>query len=269
MQAYVPYLHFFDHAPVAAGDFIYVSSDLRKLAYQAKKHREQFDPQLFLKALKQKITPEGTIIIPAFNYTLKHRDTFNIRHTPPITGTLPVEALKDEDFKRTPNPMHSFAVWGKWQQQIMALPNISSFGADSPFAMMQQSGCRLLGIDVDLQQSLTFAHYAEEMAAVSYRKHRTYEVSYTAADGSTSQAQFSIYAKKPGYVNQVNPLLPLFRQAGIIREFSVNQVPCFVLDLRASYELMMHDLLQQQARHMTYFSWQVWMRSLAKSILRK
>lgn len=261
------YRDFFKQLPISEGDFVYISSDLRKLIYQAKKQKASFDAQAFLSALKELVGPQGTIIIPAFNYNLADRSAFDIRHTQPITGMLSVEALKDPSFRRTRNPMHSFAVWGRWQPDLLALENRSSFGADSPFHFMQQHGCKLLGIDVDLQQSLTFAHYAEDMARVSYRKQKAYRVNYTDEQGQRSEKTFTIYAKKPGYVNQVNPLLQAFRQAGIIREFAMGQAPCFVLDLPASFDIMVKDLKDNKARNMTYFSWPVYFKSIIKSVL--
>ncbi|MBS1637015.1 MAG: AAC(3) family N-acetyltransferase [Bacteroidetes bacterium] len=247
---------------------VYLSSDIRKLAYQARKHKETFDPQAFLNALKQKLGPEGTILIPTFNYTLRNGDAFDPEHTAPITGTLSAEALRNEGFRRTKNPMHSFAVWGKGQAEILALENKSSFGIDSPFHWMYQHHALLLGIDVDLQQSLTFAHYAEEMSAVGYRRQKSYTIQYV-EQGKTGPATFHIFSKKPGYVNQVNPLLDEFRGAGIITEFTVNAVPCFVLDLHASAAIMKNDLERNKAAKMTYFSWNVFFRSIARSVLGK
>lgn len=270
MQEHVPLYHdLFKQLPISEGDFVYVSSDLRKLIYQAKKQKTNFNARGFLDALKQRVGAQGTMIIPTFNYNLESRSSFDIRHTQPITGSLSVEALKDPSFKRTRNPMHSFAVWGHWQQALLALDNKSSFGMDSPFHFMQQRGCKLLGIDVDLQQSLTFAHYAEEMAKVSYRKQKQYQVTYTNEQGQSSEKTFTIYAKKPGYVNEVNPLLGAFRKAGIIREFAMGQVPCFVLDLPGSFGIMMKDLKGNKARNMTYFNWSVYVKSIIKSLMRR
>lgn len=263
------YRDLLNQLPISEGDFVYVSSDLRKLIYQAKKQKINFSAQAFLDALKQCVGAQGTVIIPTFNYNLANKAKFDVRHTQPITGLLPVQALKDPSFKRTHNPMHSFAVWGHWQQTLLALDNKSSFGTDSPFHFMQQHGCKLLGIDVDLQQSLTFAHYTEEMAKVSYRKQKAYQVNYTNEQGQSSEKTFTIYAKKPGYVNEVNPLLPAFRNAGIIGEFTVAQVPCFVLDLPGSFRIMIKDLEDNKARNMTYFSWPVYIKSIVKSIVRR
>lgn len=268
MPAYRTYTEFFKELPISAGDVVYISSDLRKLVYQARKHKEQFDAQRFLNGLKERVGPEGTILIPAFNYDLKDNAAFDRQHTMPITGSLSVEALKDPSFARTVNPMHSFAVWGRHQAEILSLENSSSFGKDSPFEWLYTHHAKLIGIDVDLQQSLTYAHYAEEEARVAYRRQRWYTVTYTDG-GTTTQRRFSIYAKKPGYVNQVNPLYPDFKAAGLLTEHDVNKVPCFVLDLHGALAPMKKDLQDNKARKMTYFSWNVWARSIVRSMLGK
>lgn len=269
MKEYIPYQQFFQHFPIDRNEVIYVSSDLRKLIYQAKKHKEIFDLTSFLDGLKQKISENGTIIIPTFNYQIKSGDTFDVRKTMPITGTLSVEAMQDQSFKRTGNPMHSVAVWGKYQKEYLKLSNKSSFGTDSVFQLMYEQGAKLLAIDVDLQQSLTFAHYAEEAANVSYRYSKTYWVNYLDETGHLSKKEFSIFSKKPGYINQVNPLWNDFKQAGAVQELTINQVSCFVLDLRKAYDIMMADLKENHARKMTYFSWENYFKGIIKKMIGK
>jgi len=265
---YRTYTEFFKAFPIEAGDVVYISSDLRKLVYQARKHKEQFHAQRFLDGLKERVGPEGTILIPTFNHDLKDHAAFDRQRTVPITGSLSVEALKDPSFARTVNPMHSFAVWGRYRSELLQLENISSFGKDSPFEWLYTHRAKLIGIDVDLQQSLTYAHYAEEEAGVWYRRQRWYTVTYTDGD-TTTQRRFSIYAKKPGYVNQVNPLYPDLKAAGLLSEHEVNKIPCFILDLHGALALMKKDLLDNKAQKMTYFSWNVWARSIVRSMLGK
>lgn len=269
MKEYISYQQFFQHFPIDRNEVVYVSSDLRKLIYQAKKHKEIFDLTSFLDGLKQKISEDGTIIIPTFNYHIKSGDTFDVRKTMPITGTLSVEAIQDHTFKRTGNPMHSVAVWGKYQDLYLKQPNISSFGKDSCFQLMYEQGAKLLAIDVDLQQSLTFAHYAEEIAHVPYRYFKNYWINYIDNTGQASKREFTIFAKKPGYINQVNPLWNDFKLAGAAQELTINQISCFVLDLRKAYEIMMLDLKQNSAGKMTYFSWENYFKEIIKRMIGK
>jgi len=269
VNTHIHYTEFLAHCGIRPGSVLYISSDLKRLIYQAQKHKEKFQASLFLQSLRDYLGPEGTLLIPAFNYLLKDGDAFDRQNTIPITGALAVEAMKDKAFMRTVNPMHSFLVWGKDAEQLLQLPNRSSFGEDSVFHYLYTHQATMLAIDVNLQQSLTFAHYVEDSERVGYRKERSYQVSYKNEDGGADQTTWSIYAKKPGYINDVNPLYTDFKKAGILKDFMINGIPCFTLDLPASYAIMQHDLRENKGRKLIYFDAKNYIKDIVKSIIGK
>ena len=95
---------------VTKGDFIYLSSDIMALAFITKKNEGIFDANKIIDCFIDEITEEGTLVIPTFNFDFSNIGFYDIKKTKCTTGALGNVALERPDFKRTRNPMHSFAV---------------------------------------------------------------------------------------------------------------------------------------------------------------
>ena len=187
---------FVDKCRLNKGDLIYLSADVIRLALLAKKQHLRFDPTVFIRSVTQIIGTEGTLLIPAFNFDLKNEATFDIKKTIPATGILARSALNLPEFRRSYNALHSFLVCGKHQNEICNLKNKSSFADDSPFNFLFRNEGKMLIIDLDLQSSLTFAHYTEEKLKVQYRKWKQIPINYINEIGEKQRINFELYSKK-------------------------------------------------------------------------
>lgn len=107
----------------------------------------------------------GTLLFPTFNWDYCKGIPFNIGRTKCRTGALGAAALKRSDFERTQHPIYSFAVWGRDKAYLCGLRNTTSFGWDSPFAVVD----KMLAINVGAQHSLTFAHHVEQILEAPWR----------------------------------------------------------------------------------------------------
>ena len=164
---YISYLELPKHWGLASGDSVLLSSDIMQLTFTTIRNGERFDRDKFLEAILDTIGPEGTLLIPTFNWDFCHGETFDYKTTPCKTGTLGTIALKNPAFRRTQHPLYSFAVAGRDQQLLCAMQNTSSFGADSPFGYLERCHGKNVLIDLHYTDCFTFVHYMEEQCGVN------------------------------------------------------------------------------------------------------
>lgn len=159
---------------VKPGDSILVTSDILKFLINLKKNKIRFDLNDFIDLLLNKVGSKGNILFPTFNWDFCKGKNFNYISSKSMTGSLSKIALKRKDFKRSRNPIYSFAVAGKDQDLICSLKHKSCFGLDSPFGYLIKHKGKNLCIGMDYKDGFTFVHVAEELVGVNYRYHKKY-----------------------------------------------------------------------------------------------
>ncbi len=181
---YISYREIAAAAGVRPGDKLCLSSDILAIAFIAGENGEKFSADELLNSFQRQLTPRGTLLIPAFNFSFSDRGMYDYRKTPSLAGALGNAALKRNDFRRTAHPMHSFCVWGKDKELLCAMQNRDSFGKDSPFAYMHRENVIQIMLGTDYQRSMTFVHYVENMAHVPYRFYKQFTGIYVDGNGS-------------------------------------------------------------------------------------
>ena len=267
MEQYISYKRIADQFQIEDGDVIYLAADITKLANNVRKNGERFDPNLFLDSFIERVGKEGTILIPTFNYDLRKNSSFDIENTQPVTGVMAQYALKHSEFSRTFNALHSFAVFGKYKNELISLRNIDSFSEDSPFGFLYKHCAKMLIIDLDLQSSLTFAHFTEQSEKVKYRTYKKIPLKYRNQNGETERVVFKLFAKKAGYINDVNPLHGLLLGQGILRSKEINGSKLEQIDLCAAHKIMQKDIRENKAANMVYFNMKHWAKHVVKTAI--
>ena len=112
----------------------------------------QFDPNKIIDALIEKVSPDGTLMFPTFNWDFCEGKGFDYNSTLSKTGSLSSMVLKRKDFQRTKNPIYSFAVTGKDKDLICNLKHHSCFGLDSPFGYLIKNHGKNLFIGLNLDK---------------------------------------------------------------------------------------------------------------------
>ena len=132
---------------INTGETIFFTSNLTFLAYDAAISKEEFDENFILDTLIEKIGPKGTLILPVYNWDFCLGVPFDYKNTQSKTGHLGNQALKREDFKRTKNPIYSYAVWGKDKESKKDLATaqvISAAEKDLELKQIAQKTTRVL-----------------------------------------------------------------------------------------------------------------------------
>ena len=135
-DCFITYDKLIDSLPINRGDILDISSDLQKIFLRCRKNKEDFDPGYLLDSIKEKVGPEGTLMIRTWNWDFCRGATFDIRKSPSRAGALGNVALNRDDFKRTEHPLYSYCVWGHHVDALMELNDPSAFGEKSTFAFL-------------------------------------------------------------------------------------------------------------------------------------
>ena len=265
-QEYIPYQKIAGHLGIEHGTVLWLSADLTRLVFMAKRKEGAFDAMKFLESFMEQVGNEGTLAIPAFNFNLRDKDRYSRKRTLPITGALATEAMKSGKFLRTKNPLHSFLVWGKESRTLCNLGNKSSFGADSPFAFFHDYHGKMVIIGTSVSNAFTFVHYLEELHKVNYRKYRKINIFH---EDDLCWEEFLLYAKKPGWTMEMTGLQDLLISSGIAEQTIINGIPSFKVDLAASFPVIREDITMNHARNLARFSTKLYLRDAVKANLER
>ena len=252
---------------VAPGDRVLLTADVTRVAWLFRRSGVKGVPAMLLDAFLDRVGADGAIVVPTFNYDLRSGEEFDIHRSPTITGALGQAALEHPAFVRTGNPLHSFAVAGCAQQAFVNAESGTSFGEDTPFALLRSEGFALVGIDMHLNHAMSYFHHVEELERVPYRRWRERVIRYTDTQGLTSLRTFKIYAKRWGYENELSRLIPLLSVAGAMVSGHLDRVSFLHVDLRKAHEVIAEDIRTNEARSIVRFTWKNWLRDCYHTIL--
>jgi aminoglycoside 3-N-acetyltransferase len=254
---YVPFQEWVEYLDIHEGDILLVSSDIQRAALAAFRNKENFSPDLLIESLQKKLTSEGTLMFPTFNWDFCKGLRFDYRGTPCMTGALGRAALGRNDFRRSLHPIYSFAVWGRDRDCVCEMRNIGSFGEDSPFAYLHEKGKSLM-IDVSMRNSFTFAHYVEERLAVPYRYMKTFTALYRGPDGCEGSRSYSMYVRylEKNVVTLIYPIGEDMVKTGKLKRKTINDIPFSTLIFADFYEAAEKDILENHARKLCRYDGQ-------------
>jgi len=177
-------------------DFVFLVSDITRLMFYFKKKNINFNIDFFLETILEVIGPEGTLVLPTYNWDFCKGIKFDYNKTQSVTGVLGKVALKRDDFIRTTNPIYSFAVAGKEKDKLYNLKHSSCFGKDSPFSFFHYKNVKYLSIGVDYKfLGFTPVHYVEEKVGVSYRYFKNFKGKYIDKNGNEKDVNYKFYVK--------------------------------------------------------------------------
>jgi aminoglycoside 3-N-acetyltransferase len=157
--------------------------------------RHECAPNDVLLALLKALGPEGTLLLPLFNFDFTKGTPFDMSKTPSHMGALTEAGRHWPGAVRTGHPVYSFVAIGAKASAFKNVANRSGYGHDSPFAMLRKMNGIVGVLDLPDQDSMTFIHHVEEMLDVPYRYHKDFSGRYIDADGAASVRTFSIFVR--------------------------------------------------------------------------
>jgi len=142
------------------------------------------------------IGPEGTLIIPAFNFKFCIGEKFSIKNTKSEMGVLSETFRNISEKNRTWHPVYSFSLHGKIPYDQLEKKNYSAYGKKSLFNWLLENEGKISILDLPDQNSMTFYHFVEEYHNVNWRFHKNFYGEYEDFDNNISKINASIFVRK-------------------------------------------------------------------------
>jgi aminoglycoside 3-N-acetyltransferase len=153
---------------VQPGDRLLVHSAVQFLG---KPKNEPTSPAvwMYLAAIQDVLGGDGTLAVPAFNFSFARGEPFDSRSTPSAgMGAFSEFVRQQPGSMRTPHPMQSLAVLGPLAADLAGRDTPSAFDPGSAFERLLDLGFKLLLLGADVN-AVSLVHYSEQRAAVPYR----------------------------------------------------------------------------------------------------
>lgn len=236
---------------IQTGDTLYIMSDLMSLMKQTLKNKETFDIHLFLDSFLNKIGPDGTVLIPTFNWDFCKGIAFDYVKTPGRTGTLGNAALSHPGFRRSRHPIYSFAIWGKDKDLLCGKDPVNSFGVGTVFDYLHLQQAKALAIGLPPLYGFTFLHHVEQVVRVPYRFHKEFTAPYTDENHVTKDERYYMYVRNLDLdpVEHSEPLEQIFKELNIIRTQTFGKTNFHTIFLKPAYDIIAADILYNDCRN--------------------
>lgn len=199
-------------AGVRLGETIYVAASLAALGLVP-------DPEsTVMQALRQAVGPDGTIVMPAFNFSFCSGEAFDPDTTPAHTGALPEWFRKQPGVLRSwAPPFHSVVASGPGARALTELRSVSSFGPESVFTALAQMNARQILIGCGFHEGVAHVHWLEEQLEVPYRHWKKFE-GQIRHDGREDRFGFFMYVRTDEVELNAEPLGEAFAATGAISQ---------------------------------------------------
>lgn len=230
---------------IVKNENILVNSDIQKILIYFKRNKIDFDPNNIIEAIIEIVGNDGTLMFPTYNWDFCERKIFDYNRTPSRSGSLSKVALKRSDFKRSKNPIYSFAIFGKNKDYLTSLKHENSFDLNSPFGFLIDNKGKNLFIDLDYKESLTFVHVAEQAVGVSYRYLKNFSSYYKDSDGNKSLASYQMYVRNEDFEGSTvidKKMDQALENKGAIKSLVLNNISFTLVDISIAYHIMLDDI---------------------------
>lgn len=201
---------------IEAGDLIYVASFLGILGSSETMVDDAIN------ALLESVGPEGTVVVPTFNFEFCRGEDFDPATTPSITGALSEALRKRPAARRTVHPpFHSVAAIGKYADAIADIRSTSSFAKESVFHWLYLQNAKHVLLGCSYAEGVAHFHWLEEMFQVPYRYWKQFR-GRVKIDGRVEELPYYMYVRRldidVDWGNNVDTLGAEFEEAGLVRE---------------------------------------------------
>lgn len=177
-------------------DKILLHSSLKRTFKEILGEGFKFEPKDILESLIDLVLPNGTLLLPTFNYKFNEGERYDYFKTQSQMGIVTEIARQDPRATRTLNPVYSFAAFGKDSLKFKDIDNESWYSKDSPFFIVHQDNYKICILDLRERNSQTFAHYCEEYFQVPWRYYKKFTCEYTDKNRKTNLKTYRGYVRK-------------------------------------------------------------------------
>jgi aminopeptidase-like protein/aminoglycoside N3'-acetyltransferase len=178
---------------MAAGDTIFVHSAYSTLSRAP--GGVEGGPQTVIDAILDVVGPEGTLIMPTFNYDFLRGTPWDIRTTPSQMGALTELVRSDPRAKRMFHAIYSMAAIGRHADELAAHRSGDCFGETTIFSKFREWNAKILILGLAYSKSITFLHHCEQAAGVDYRFLKEFKGTAIDAQGKPQDVSYTMFVR--------------------------------------------------------------------------
>lgn len=206
-------------------------------------------PRTVIDALQCVLGPDGTLIMPTFNFGFCEGEPFDARTTPSSMGVLTELVRKDPNSKRVEHPIYSFAVVGARADEAASISDPSSYGADSLFGHLGKWEGKIMIIGLPYNESMTFFHHVEELQGVGYRYSKSFSGIVTDVTGESCERTVTMYVRDldRGVLTAVNAMGELLANKGLIRSTRIGHATVRLMEAQEIFDATV-EAMQKEPR---------------------
>lgn len=124
---------------------------------------------MYLEAIQAVIGLDGTLVVPTFNFAFARGEPYDPQQTPSQgMGAFSEYMRQRPEVRRTPHPMQSLAVIGRYADDLAGRDTPSAFDPGSAFERMLELDFKLLLLGADVSATSVY-HISEQRNQVPYR----------------------------------------------------------------------------------------------------
>jgi aminoglycoside 3-N-acetyltransferase len=237
----------FQNAGVAAGDTLLVHSSFKSLG------GVEGGPQTVIDALLEVLSPEGTLIMPTFNFDFNQGKPWDVRKTRSKMGALTEVVRMDPRAKRVFHPFYSFAILGKHAEMLGSLRYKSAYERNSVFGKLRDLDGKIMVIGLSYNNSMTFFHHIEQMEGVDYRFLKQFTGEVTDENGNTYTDTFEMLVRDidKGVMTMVDPMGALMEEAGVIKSRKIGDADVKLMKANEVYAFTAREMKRDP--HLLYY----------------
>ena len=179
---------------------------------------------VFIDTLLEVLSPEGTLIVPCYTYSIGKGEPFEVEETPSRIGVFPEIFRKRQNVLRSRDPMLSSCGIGRHAKSILRDISNSCYGEGSVFDRLRKLDAKICTVGISLYWA-TYRHYIEEFAEVPFRFRKTFHGTVI-EDGKESLEEWIYFAAPLGVPNcqpDGSRLERLCRDAGLVKTASLGR----------------------------------------------
>lgn len=130
---------------------------------------------MYLQALLEILGPQGTLVVPTFNFAFARGEAYDPKTTPSAgMGAFSEYVRQQPQALRTSHPMQSLAIIGRYAADMADRDTPSAFDSGSAFELMLELDFKLLLLGAD-ERAISMLHYSEQRFKVPYRYWKDFE----------------------------------------------------------------------------------------------
>lgn len=177
---------------IKKGDIICIHSEIYNLGIPLVSNKILL--KQILKSFEEVVGPDGTIIMPTFTYSFCNKEIYDKVNSTTKIGVLNEFFRKQKNVKRTNDPMFSFAVKGA-KEKLFLKDTTSCFGIDSVYDILTKNMGKLIFFGNWELEGMTYFHYLEELAQVSYRYYKSFSGKIIDENGIIKEKKINFYCR--------------------------------------------------------------------------